>query len=681
MSIYRGHRFPTMWTNIPRLLWILTLAAALLVPAGGPARCAAQRAVSQDVINTLISDLPILPPEKADKKFESSLQISGLPVEKFLIMMSRPEFLDINMVIATNSSSLQNPVEIYLNDITMGEAFNLVLQLNDLKAIRFNSKTLIITDKNDTKTFGIKRRKMFTLHYTTTEKVIDFIKDNKQLSDLISTDSLIANEEQNRILAVDTEDNLRLLSYVIDLLDAKPNKIQATIRLSNIDKDKFVSALQEMPPEIKDRFDADEIHYSEAGHSLIVYDTPENIEFLRKLIKQIDIPPKQVLCDIALMEVSSTLTRNLGIELNNSSFSVNSLDTLLSLGRLKRALQGQNPSAVTISYLLQKNGGRTLISPKIRVLDGETANINIGEIRNVRVQSTEFVSNTQNTTQQTTYNTQEVPIGVTLNVTPTVHNDDTVTLDLTISDENIISIQDYGVDRTTRNSQTKLRVRNGETVILGGFINNNRTYDDTPVPFIGRLPLIGKLFRAGKRSKINTELVFLITPYILDVSKKGDSSVTPKQIGLDKKTLADLKPSKELKQEKSRSRVVRWVETDKTRTKLVYDEKGDIIYRKTWDKETGEPVEENESAPAAGAAATSSATRAKPEAAEKKAEAAPGPAPSVRAVESESGTGASPAEQAAKKQSAPDSTPKTSGKDGEWYDLLEALDEKLLDTI
>ena len=580
------------------LTFIATLLVALIAPAAllSPEAEAAESdkaantsryaQISQN-INTLVSNLPILPPDKASRPFDSTLKVSGLPVGKFFRLLARPPFLDMNMVIATNSENLDRPFDVNLTDITVGELFNLILQLNGLKAIRFNEKTLIIVAATDKNSYGVKQRKTYKLTYFMPEKMVEFIGKDNFLKVFFEKTTFIPNDVQRNMLVIGSPDEMILVDYIVDLLDRKPDKIHARIPLNNMEFSDLKTALTEMLPEdIASAIDTERWVYSKAGRAILVYDDPTTVELLRKLVTIIDIPPKQVLIDIALMEVSSNFSREIGMKLGSSSFTVDSLDKLFSLSRLSRFMNENslNPAQTAVSYLLQQSGGRALASPKVRCLDGETADINIGEIRNIRVQSTEFNSNTGGATQQTTFNTQEVPIGVQLNVKPEVHNDGTVTLDLSISDEAVLAIQDFGVDRTTRNSTTKLRIKDGETVIMGGFISQNRDWDKTPIPILGQLPLIGRLFRAGKRTKIDSELVFLITPYILDFEKDANS--------IKPKTIADMRKdfTNDLEGSSVASSTTRWLEDDNTKTKLILDASGNVLYRQTWSKATGKPV-------------------------------------------------------------------------------------------
>ncbi len=528
-------------------------------------------------IERMISTLPILPPEKAGQRFAEPIELSGLTVEAFLILMSRPELLGMNIVLAARTG-LDRPVDIFLADMTLGEVFDLVLQLNNLKALRFNESTLIVVEANSRSTFGVRQEKLYRLTYTTPENVLNFIRDNQNLNTVLLPDRLIRDDRNNTLLAVDTADNLRLLDHVIALLDAKTRKITARIPVSHIELSDIQGAIGNLPQEIGDRLNTDEMVFSEDGRTLIVFETPEDVQLLRDLIRNIDIGRKQALIDASIMEVSQTVARDLGLQLIDSSLTVTTLDRLWNLDRLRNAIAGTSTSSTQLSYLLQKQGGNTIANPKVRVIDGESATINIGQIRNVRVQTAQFSANQTQTTQQTTFNTQEVPIGVTLNVTPTIHNDGTVSLELDVSDEAIITINDFGVDRTTRNTNSRLRMRDGETVIMGGFINRTVSYDRTPIPILGQIPLLKSLFRRNQRQKVGSELVILLTPYILDynpVLPKAEAELLPPGKPIDTAGY-----SQETIKPQTKTTLTRWVDGKDSRTKVVYDAQGQVVYQR-----------------------------------------------------------------------------------------------------
>lgn len=563
----------------------------------GPAAAAAPMVErsAEDERDLILTPLPLLPPERAQEMFSGDLALAGMTVEEFINLLSQKPFLDINVIIAANGPSLTAPVNISLSEITLGEAFALVLQLNELKAVRFNENTLIILDANDARTFGVKRRKTYRLTYVSTAAVIEFVTNNPNFEGLLNLDNIIEDANNNSLMVIDSPDRIKVMDNIIALLDSRPNKVTARIPVSHVEFDDITTAIQSLPTEVQDRLNADEMIFSDRGRTLIVYDSPEDIALLRDIIRQIDIGLKQVLIDVSIMEVTETLARNIGLSLRNNTLEVTSIDKIWNLDRLRNDLIEQGggdvapeTSRTRLTYDLQRQGGNTIANPKIRVVDQESATINIGQIRNVRVQSSQFATNNVNTTAQTTFNTQEVPVGVTLSATPEIHNDGTVTLQLDIQDEEIITINEFGVDRTTRNSTTTLRIRDGETVIMGGFINRNISYDKTPVPVLGQLPLLNKLFRNNSRSKIASELIILLTPYILDydpVLPKPEVQVVAPGAPIKVKNFGF---STETTKPEIKTTTTRWVESGNERTKVIYDAMGEVIYQRSFPKDKGE---------------------------------------------------------------------------------------------
>ena len=524
-------------TTVRRISWalVVVMVTNLFAP------CLAL--ASEREFDTVLSGLPVLP-EKANEPFPADLvnQVASWTLKIFFDMMAKPEMLDLSFVPMVPDATLNKKVNIRIRNVTKGEAFGLVLQLNDLKAVQFNERTVIIvSSKDSTRDFGLKTRKIYKLIYTAPKKVKDFISSNTSLSKIINKDNLIANDDNQSLLCIDTDRNIAMIDSVVALLDQKPNKIEAKIPLSFLTGTEFTSAVAALGTDVQQRVNTKSIYYSEKGRSLVVYDSPDNVEFIKALVKKVDLPAKQVLIDTSIMTVNSSFSRQMGIELKSTGFYIDSLDRLLNQNRLNAYLRGESgsgtvtggtgssasasvsggtvqlTSAAQITYMLSKAGGQTLANPKIRTLDGERASITIGDIIVVRIISqTQQQAATGQSAVSQNVTPQEVTTGVQLSVKPTIHHDKTVTLELTVSNDTPTSIKDYGVDRSTTNSSSKLRVKDSETVILGGFINKKDSDDKTPVPFLGEVPILRSIFNKNQTSKQSSELVLLITPYILE---------------------------------------------------------------------------------------------------------------------------------------------------------------------
>ncbi len=505
----------------PRTRWLLFLVLSIVLSQAASVGFAVGIPGGDSAGQLLMNEFPVLPPE-ARKKFELTSQdptaAIGLQVTDFFQLVA--DILNLNIVMADREALQGRTVGIVMRDMSIEEAVHLVLQMNQLKAVHFNENTIIIMDRNSSAAYGSRSAKTYRLRYITIDKVRDYVQVNPNIQRALG-EGITFDAQTNSLIAVGTDANHELLGMIVGQLDTPPLKTVETVQLSHIDLDQFTALAQAIGEDMNQRLSVIGLSYNPLGRRLMVYGTPEDQRLINNLVDKFDVAPKQVLIDTSLLQVSDTFTREFGFKFTNNSFSVNQFDRIFDLDRVKAQLTGPPqifPTRTQINYLISKTGARTLQSPKVRAIDGTAATINIGEIRNVQIQSTATSLGTGVTPgqQQTTFNTQEVPIGVQVNVTPTIHNDDTVTLDMRISVTSVLEIKAFGVDRTTQDSTTQLRIRNGETVVLGGFINRRFDTDDTPIPFLGQVPLLERFFKNKKRDRQNSELVFLLTPYILD---------------------------------------------------------------------------------------------------------------------------------------------------------------------
>ncbi|MBI4863344.1 MAG: hypothetical protein HY815_24220, partial [Candidatus Riflebacteria bacterium] len=554
----------------------------------------------QKEFDTVLSGLPILP-EKANEPFPIGLgdQVATMELRIFLDIMAKPEMLDLTFVPMVADAVMKKKLGVRIRNVTKGEAFSLVLQLNELKAVQFNERTVIIVPTTDKKEFGLKTRKIYRLTHVLPKKVKEFISQNAALSAIIQTKNIIQNDDGLSLLVIDTEQNIALIDSVVALLDQKPNKIEAVIKLSFLTGTEFTTAIGQMGTDVQQRINTKAMYYSEKGRALVVYDTPDNVEFIKALVKKIDLSAKQVLIDTSIMTVKSEFARQLGVRMTSTGFTVDSLDRLLNQNRLNAYLTSTNQltSQAQITYLITKNGGQTLANPKIRTLDNERASITIGDIIVVRIVSqTQQQAITGQSAVSQNVTPQEVQTGVQLSVKPTIHHDKTVTLELTVSNDTPTQIKDYGVDRNTTNSTSKLRVRDSETVILGGFIKKTDDWDKSPVPFIGEVPILRSIFNVNSKKKQATELVILLTPYLLEYLTNRDTGEAeiPRPPG---KSDEELKPT-EPPQQQARAPVEPPREeklalrspSGQPLVRNIYDTKGRIILRHAPGAESSPPA-------------------------------------------------------------------------------------------
>ena len=131
----------------------------------------------------------------------------------------------------------------------------------------------------------------------------------------------------------------------------------------------------------------------------------------------------------------------------------------------------------------------------------------------------------------TTESWTSVNVGVELSVKPTIHNDGEITLDVKITDDDAPNVGDATVgshfQTVGRSTQTKLRLKDGETIVMGGFIKQKENGSENKLMFFNKLPIIGKLFQKKASSKTRDELIIFLTAYL--VNKDNEKPEDEKQ--------------------------------------------------------------------------------------------------------------------------------------------------------
>jgi general secretion pathway protein D len=252
------------------------------------------------------------------------------------------------------------------------------------------------------------------------------------------------------------------------------------------------------------------------------------------MLKSVDVKPKQVTVEVKVVDYSPNSNSNVGFSWNWSKFTFHeaasgsatsqdqtggSLDSLTSAilpDPLTKAATFGAFSRVPWSWetILQaqvvSKEAKILATPSVQVIDNENANIFIGDTVRARItqagalgaQSVQIV---------------EFPIGIILLIRPRVNADGDVTMRVHPVVSTITSVDSDNVPQTsTREAETTVVVKNGETIVLGGLIRDEMTKTITEIPLLSKLPLIGELFKNTTRTGRKSEILVFITPKISD---------------------------------------------------------------------------------------------------------------------------------------------------------------------
>jgi general secretion pathway protein D len=278
---------------------------------------------------------------------------------------------------------------------------------------------------------------------------------------------------------------------------------------------------------IKTLLKTKDIFIHEKTNSIVMRDTPDAIRLAEKMVADQDIDQAEVMLEVEVLEVSTARLSELGIKWPGS-LTLSTPSTADTLGRLRNL--GSNdllvtPLSATLNLSLEDGDTNVLASPRIRVRNREKAKIMIGSRVPV---ITNAVTPVSTGTPVITGSVQYLDVGLKLDVESDIHLDNEVVIKVALDVSSIIREVPNAQSGTlayeigTRNATTVLRLKDGETQVLAGLINDEDRRTASKVPGLGQLPVIGRLFSSHKDNGIKSEIVLSITPRIVGSPRLPD---------------------------------------------------------------------------------------------------------------------------------------------------------------
>ena len=309
---------------------------------------------------------------------------------------------------------------------------------------------------------------------------------------------------------------------------------------------KQVAALLKTMLKTKDIFVDDRLNM------IVMRDTPEAIHIAEKLVAVNDLADPEVMLDIEVLEVSRSRLQELGIEYPNR-IAINSLipiTTVTSATGVVASSTVNTASQLTLAGLLGLNKSRFDVSPNPAVnFRKTTGDINILSNPRIRVRNNEkakilvgdkvpVITTTSTANVGISENVQYVDVGLKLDVEPRITADDYVNIKVGLE---VSSLGDRTVTKNgatvytigTRNANTILRLKNGETQVLAGLISDDERKNASKLPGLGDIPILGRLFANQQDQKTKTEIVLAITPRIITNIVRPNAEVSEYWSGTD----------------------------------------------------------------------------------------------------------------------------------------------------
>ncbi|MGE3477270.1 MAG: secretin N-terminal domain-containing protein [Rhodospirillaceae bacterium] len=264
------------------------------------------------------------------------------------------------------------------------------------------------------------------------------------------------------------------------------------------------------------------IMVDEQRNALIFVGTAEEYAQFRTLVQQMDRAPLEVMIEATIAEVTLRDSENLGIIMDyDSERAVAQNQTIVKSdtgGLFFNLIRSRAQIMARVNALASNNRLQVLSSPRLVTSSGKAAAISVGtQVPIITAQETAAGQVQGNTSILQSIQYRDT--GVILNVQPVINSNRRV--ELTVSQQ-VSSAQANDLSGVqspliiNRSLQTTLSLNDGETVLLGGMIQENFSKGNSGIPYLKDIPLVGNLFKSGSHSIDRTELIVLITPYIID---------------------------------------------------------------------------------------------------------------------------------------------------------------------
>jgi len=387
------------------------------------------------------------------------------------------------------------------------------LTLASDKPITLNFKNTNIKDVFDflSKTSGINI--MFD-DEVKTQPVTIFVKDvsfQYALNLLLSTHKLFMKKVSG--------DTIIIIPKSKGKIDQYQDLVVKTFYINNAKSKEIVNLIRTM-------LDVKKVYVNEPLNSITVRESPEKMKLVEKIIAANDLKEGEVILDVEILEISRTNTLKFGWNFTPALSATGTLQSVggstntygLTLGELTHLTRDNFYFAIpgiVVNLIKSDSDAQTLANPRVRVMNNKQAKFHIGD--KIPIQ-TSTVTSTSTTAVTSTFEYKD--IGIKLTIEPIIHLNNNVTLKLSMEVSTLGDALDFGNSQKqykfgTRNTETLINLRDGETVIIGGLIKDEDRKTKVKVPLLGEIPAVGRLFSSTDDEIVKTDILMSITPNIV----------------------------------------------------------------------------------------------------------------------------------------------------------------------
>ena len=475
--------------------------------------------------------------QKGEKKILDVLDLKNMDILDVLKLISQKSGLNI-----VAGQNVKGRVTVFLKDIEVKEALRIIVEAYGWAYIEDGRQTptdsasgilKVMTDQEYEAKYGHKfgqevRTRIRQLLFAKAPDVAVILNEVKG-----KAGKVIADSKSGTLILMDESKKLEEMEGIIQQVDVS---VETEVFPLGYAKAEDISGkvTEVLTPAIGT------MKFDERSNKIVVSDTAQVMNKVRRIIEAFDEKDKQVLIEAKIIQIALNNEHKMGVDWEAIVSNYHSLDLIGDFdvlgaadkkGKLSIGTLSSDDYTALIEALDTVGVTNILSSPRITAVNNKEAKILVG--------STEpYVTTTTTTPASGPTTTAEsvnfIEVGIKLFVTPTIHNDgfitmkikpevSSVTSNLTTSNNNTIPIVE------TSEAETTVMVKDGVSIVIGGLIKEETIKSTKKVPLLGDIPLLGIAFRSQSDSVSKTEIVIFLTPKIMtgDIEEKADKPAFP----------------------------------------------------------------------------------------------------------------------------------------------------------
>lgn len=380
--------------------------------------------------------------------------------------------------------AVANPISLNFQNIEVRAALQLLAE--------FNKVNIVVTDSVQGN---------ITLN-------LENVEFNTAMTTILQAKNLVQIPRENFILII-TKDELN--NFHTDTNDAIPNSMERVtlnyakaMDVAHIIRDKNNNLLS----------DRAQITVDSRSNTLLLKENAINLANIKELIRHLDVPVRQVMIEAQIIETMDNNNEIFGLYLKSKSNALDSQDKLFfdfNEAAYSFGITSKLPVGLLIDLELRaselEEKTKTLARPKIVTQDGQTAVIETGhEIPYTSIMQPGAVP-------ITSFKAATLKLEVTPQITP----NNMICMDLNVTDDSPSNVAfDGQVGINTTHMSTKILVKDGETIVLGGIFKTNDVMKKQGLAWVCKIPYLGKFFSFTNLTKTKNEVLVFVTPHIVD---------------------------------------------------------------------------------------------------------------------------------------------------------------------